>query len=91
MRAERPQRVLVGSQLAEVEAVAVDVVDPAELAAVGGAATGSAAVDVPKFLALRRVFPVDLVARPEFVSAVSVAYDRIVQSGSRAAASIDLR
>ena len=35
MRAERPERVLVGAQLAEVEPVAVDVVDVAELARVG--------------------------------------------------------
>ena len=35
MRAERPERVLVGAQLAEVEPVGVDVVDLAELAAVG--------------------------------------------------------
>ena len=34
VRAERPQRVLVGAQLAEVQAVAVDVEDAAELAAV---------------------------------------------------------
>ena len=34
VRAERPERVLVGAQLAEVEAVAVDVVDVAELAGV---------------------------------------------------------
>ena len=35
VRAEAPQRVLVGAQLAEVEPVAVDVVDVAELAGVG--------------------------------------------------------
>ena len=35
VRAERPQRVLVRAQLAEVEAVGVDVVDLAELAGVG--------------------------------------------------------
>ena len=35
VRAERPQRVLVGAQLAEVEPVRVDVVDVAELAGVG--------------------------------------------------------
>ena len=34
MRAERPQRVLVGPQLAEVQPVPVDVQDPAEVAAV---------------------------------------------------------
>ncbi len=34
VRAERPQRVLVGAQLAEVQAVAVDVEHPAELAVV---------------------------------------------------------
>ena len=33
VRAERPQRVLVGAQLAEVQPVAVDVEDAAELAA----------------------------------------------------------
>ena len=35
VRAEAPQRVLVGAQLAEVQAVGVDVVDVAELARVG--------------------------------------------------------
>ena len=35
MGAEAPERVLVGAQLAEVQAVAVDVVDVAELAGVG--------------------------------------------------------
>jgi len=44
------------------------------LAEIGKACTGEAKTDVPRFLAVRDVFPADLAAAPRFVEAVTTAY-----------------
>jgi fructuronate reductase len=45
-----------------------------KLSAVGRECTGDAAVDLPKFLAMREVFPADLVENPEFKATMLAAY-----------------
>lgn len=44
------------------------------LGEIGRTLTGEAAADVPKFLALREVFPADLAANPELQAAIFAAY-----------------
>jgi fructuronate reductase len=46
------------------------------LTEIGKACIGEAKADVPRFLALREVFPAELVVAPRFVEAVTTAYDR---------------
>ena len=45
------------------------------LTEIGKACTGNAAVDVPKFLALREVFAADLAENPQFRAAILAAYE----------------
>ncbi|HJS91994.1 MAG TPA: mannitol dehydrogenase family protein [Steroidobacteraceae bacterium] len=62
----------------------VAIVDPlaAELTALGGCLTGDAGHDLPRFLALRSVFPETLAREPRFVRALGEAYDLITARGS---------
>ncbi|MBU6298600.1 MAG: mannitol dehydrogenase family protein [Alphaproteobacteria bacterium] len=47
------------------------------LADVGGSCVGKASADLPRFLALREVFPANLAKEPKFNSAVGAAYDNL--------------
>jgi len=64
-------------------AAAIPIVDPLcdLLVACGQRATGHAREDLPMFLALPGIFPDDLASHPEFMQALSSAYDLIAQRG----------
>jgi fructuronate reductase len=65
----------------------VEIVDPlaAQLATLGREVTGNAGHDLPLFFALPGVFPALLVQDPQFIRALSAAYEVITRRGPLAA------
>jgi fructuronate reductase len=68
----------------------IAIVDPLseQLTDCGRRATGRALTDLPPFLALPGVFPLDLVKHPGFIQALSGAYDLIAERGPLAALAV---
>jgi fructuronate reductase len=65
----------------------VEIIDPlaAQLSALGRQARGEASHDLPRYFALPGVFPALLVQDPQFMRALSAAYDAIATEGPLAA------